>query len=353
MTPDHYDYTKLPTCGKDFEQYVGSVFADLGYGVDVTPLVGDYGADVILTEPDSGRRIAVQAKFYNGHRLGNAPVQEVAGSLAHYGACEGWVVTNGTFSDAAHTLAEENDVRLIDGPELNGLVAAAIDNRQRADVAGGDGIPWRRLDLSGLEVMPEGPILGDESRRPELIYEGYPVSQCPSERDRTGLDSSSAVGSYGATRAWEPPSSEPLPASREQSGSWRDRVMNLSDVAVRWGVSTERVKREIPHGLPIFKQPNGRWEILAGDLVDWEERKESREVRKAELRAQSAHAQRRRHAIASAVSFLLSIVVVVAIVLVALWLVPDLPSQLMDVLRQLVALAKNAVRGLGIGDAVV
>ena len=357
MTPDRYDYTRLPACGKDFEQYVGSVFADLGYGVDVTQLSGDYGADVILTEPDSGRRIAVQAKFYS-HRLGNSPIQEVVGSLAHYGAREGWVVTNGTFSSAARTLAEENGVRLIDGLELNELVAAAIDNRKRAEATGGGGVPWKRLEFDGLEVMPEGPVPGDESRRPELVYEGRPVPRWPSGAGVSGGGQASdivdgvALGSYDATRAWEPSLPGPVPGESAQESDWRNQILNLSDVAARWRTSPEHVKREIPHGLPLFKQQNGRWEIRAGDLADWEERREERAIRQAELNAQSAYARRRSRTMASLVSALISIAVVLALIAVVLWLIPDLPSQVMDVIRRMASLAKEAIRELGLGGAI-
>lgn len=299
MTPDRYDYTRLPTCGKDFEQYVGSVFADLGYGVDITQLSGDYGADVILTEPDSGRRIAVQAKFY-GKQLGNTPVQEVVGSLAHYGAAEGWVVTNSTFSDPACVLAEENGVRLIDGQELNGLVTAAIDNRART--APGEAAPWRRLDFSGLEVMPEGPVPGEERHRPELIFEGRPVPQWSS-----GFDSyASNVLDQGTEWDHSGKETRPHPAVAQKS-DWRDQVLNMSDVAARWHTTDYQVRKQLANGLPLFKQPNGRWAISAGDLVDWEERK-------AERDAQMHRRQRVLNVIYSLATIALLLVLVVIVV---------------------------------------
>lgn len=48
--------------GTAFEEYLGSIFGDLGYAVDLTPASGDFGADLILSK--DGNRIAVQAKQY-------------------------------------------------------------------------------------------------------------------------------------------------------------------------------------------------------------------------------------------------------------------------------------------------
>jgi restriction system protein len=50
--------------GEQFEEYLSVYFQDLGYHVEEVSGRGDKGADRILTEPASGKRICVQAKRY-------------------------------------------------------------------------------------------------------------------------------------------------------------------------------------------------------------------------------------------------------------------------------------------------
>lgn len=58
-------YTHFPASGEEFERYVGTVFDDLGYKVYLTPKRNDYGVDLVLEEPKTEMRIAVQTKFYS------------------------------------------------------------------------------------------------------------------------------------------------------------------------------------------------------------------------------------------------------------------------------------------------
>jgi restriction system protein len=50
--------------------------------------------------------------------VGNKAVQEVVGAILFYGGTEGCVVTNSTFTPAARALAQENNIRLIDGSQF-------------------------------------------------------------------------------------------------------------------------------------------------------------------------------------------------------------------------------------------
>lgn len=105
--------------GKDFEQYLAVLFRSLGYKVQLTRASGDFGADLVLQK--DGTRIVVQAKRYN-KPVGVKAVQEVNAAMAHYGAVEGWVVTNTTYTQAAITLARSNKIRLFDRQNLINLI---------------------------------------------------------------------------------------------------------------------------------------------------------------------------------------------------------------------------------------
>lgn len=108
--------------GIAFEQFLGALFQRLGYLTDTTRTSGDYGVDVLLRK--GKQRIAVQAKHYSTP-VGLSAVQEVHAGIKFYGADEGWVVTNNTFTRAARELAGKTGVRLIDGAELRRLVESA------------------------------------------------------------------------------------------------------------------------------------------------------------------------------------------------------------------------------------
>jgi len=102
--------------GAEFETYVARILKESGYqDIRGTPTTGDQGADLIAKK--DGRTVVIQVKRYQG-TVGNKAVQEVAAAVHFYGAHEGWVITNATFSQAAKALAQKNRIRLIDGTEL-------------------------------------------------------------------------------------------------------------------------------------------------------------------------------------------------------------------------------------------
>lgn len=49
--------------GLQFERFLQILFRQMGYSVERTPYVGDYGGDLVLSKP--GERIVVQAKRWN------------------------------------------------------------------------------------------------------------------------------------------------------------------------------------------------------------------------------------------------------------------------------------------------
>jgi restriction endonuclease Mrr len=113
------DFSKLT--GVDFEVYVADRLKEAGFdSVAGTPATGDQGADLIAKR--NGKTIAIQAKGYSGS-VGNGAVQEIVGALRFYNADEGWVVTNSTFTASARSLAQANNIRLIDAHDLKDFAA--------------------------------------------------------------------------------------------------------------------------------------------------------------------------------------------------------------------------------------
>ena len=113
------DYSNI-TNGYDFEAFVANVYKMLGYNVEgVTSKSGDQGADVIIEKDNI--KYAIQVKYYN-NPVGNKAVQEIVAAKSFYKTDKAMVVTNSTFTPQAITLANANDVLLVDGNKLDKLI---------------------------------------------------------------------------------------------------------------------------------------------------------------------------------------------------------------------------------------
>ena len=103
--------------GLEYERHVARYLTGRGYhGVKVTKGSGDYGVDVIAHK--HGKKYAVQCKLYSGS-VGLSAVQEAVAGKAMYNCDSAMVVTNSTFTKAAHELAEANGVILIENIKAN------------------------------------------------------------------------------------------------------------------------------------------------------------------------------------------------------------------------------------------
>ncbi len=104
--------------GIEFEEYLAEIFKSKGYNVQMTPISIDQWADLIVVKNE--RKIAIQAKRYQWS-VWNTAVQEVIAARWYYGCSTAWVITNSFYTSSAQDLAEKNNVRLIDGAELQHL----------------------------------------------------------------------------------------------------------------------------------------------------------------------------------------------------------------------------------------
>lgn len=103
----------MPT-GEEFEEQVAEFYRRQGYRIDLTPRSHDFGADIILHETITNKRIVVQVKYLSNNNVGVGAVQEITAAINHYGADEGWVVTNSGFTQNAIRLARSNNITLRD-----------------------------------------------------------------------------------------------------------------------------------------------------------------------------------------------------------------------------------------------
>lgn len=114
--------------GYQFEKFMQGVYQNMGYHVQHTPISGDQGADLILTDKN-GQRIAIQVKRYSG-KVSNKAIQEVVAAKAMYRCSEGVVVTNSWFTQSAKQLASVNGIGLVD---RNGLRKLLLETEENAE----------------------------------------------------------------------------------------------------------------------------------------------------------------------------------------------------------------------------
>lgn len=95
--------------GKTFEKYLEVLFGKLGYRVERTRYVGDYGADLVAKK--NGVKYVIQAKRHKS-KIGVKAIQEVVAAKGYYHCDEALVVTNSFFTGPAINLAKANNVEL-------------------------------------------------------------------------------------------------------------------------------------------------------------------------------------------------------------------------------------------------
>lgn len=114
--------------GKTFEKYLEVLFHKLGYQVERTRYVGDYGADLVVRK--DGIKTIIQAKRYKKN-VGIKAVQEAVAAKGYYECDEAMVVTNSFYTKQAIELAKANRVKLWNRDDLvNALLSVKNGQEQ-------------------------------------------------------------------------------------------------------------------------------------------------------------------------------------------------------------------------------
>ena len=149
------DFDKMT--GEDFELFLKDLYERKGYKAELTSKSSDYGIDLLATK--GSERLGIQAKRYTG-TVGLSAIQEVVAGAKYYNTTKSMVITNSNFSKNAISLAEKNDVTLIDRDSLLKLVYSIEVTKFQNDVFS--------LDRY-LQLEPE--------IKKFLRYEAHPVSR--------------------------------------------------------------------------------------------------------------------------------------------------------------------------------
>lgn len=103
--------------GTEFEEYLTVFFENLGYKVEEIGGKGDKGADRLLTDSKSGKRICVQAKCWAKNVTFEA-VQQVFTARTLYNCQEAWIITNRGFTKQVRQTADKLGIELWDRERL-------------------------------------------------------------------------------------------------------------------------------------------------------------------------------------------------------------------------------------------
>ena len=107
--------------GTEFEEFVSTLFRQMGYNTKITQTTGDQGIDVIAVKNGvklgiavkNGVKLGIQAKCYT-NTVGNSAVQEAVAGKGYYSCDKVMVITNNYFTSSASSLAQSNNVVLWD-----------------------------------------------------------------------------------------------------------------------------------------------------------------------------------------------------------------------------------------------
>lgn len=114
-----------------FEELCAAYWREAGMIATTTPFGADGGVDIELSQPGKSAPTAlVQCKAWNTIQAGVKPVREFLGVVSARRIGRGVFMTTGTFTTDATEFARGNPVELIDGPELNRLIAALPTDAQ-------------------------------------------------------------------------------------------------------------------------------------------------------------------------------------------------------------------------------
>lgn len=105
----------------DFEHLIADLWVERGWDTEVSNKSADRGVDVKATREDDGfeTTAVIQAKrFQAGNTVGSPLIQQYASLRRQEDADLSVVVTTSSFSNQAESLADDLNVKLVDGDDL-------------------------------------------------------------------------------------------------------------------------------------------------------------------------------------------------------------------------------------------
>jgi HJR/Mrr/RecB family endonuclease len=109
--------------GYEFEEFTAELLIELGFkDVIVTKKTGDFGVDVLGTDPKR-KKTAIQCKRNSvTNKVGLSAIQEVHTAKSLENCSRAIVITTSSFTSSAITAAKKLDIELWDGDYLSRLI---------------------------------------------------------------------------------------------------------------------------------------------------------------------------------------------------------------------------------------
>lgn len=101
-----------------FEDFILTLFKDMGYTSQLTPRSNDYGGDV-LAENQTEKIIIQVKRYHQNNTVGVQDINQVIGAKQYYNADKAIIVTTSNFSRNGVKLADQTDVELWDWDKLD------------------------------------------------------------------------------------------------------------------------------------------------------------------------------------------------------------------------------------------
>lgn len=105
---------------REFESLIRDLFEKMGYRTQLTPYVGDYGADVIARKDED--IIVIEVKKWQTTMVGSPEVQKLLGSLFKYKAKKAIFVTTSEFTEQAKEIERNAPLELWNSQKLNNML---------------------------------------------------------------------------------------------------------------------------------------------------------------------------------------------------------------------------------------
>ena len=109
--------------GVEFENVCKHLIENMGFSVETTKASGDGGIDLIAynKQPLLSGKYIIQCKRYSGS-VGEPIIRDLYGVITAERANKGILITTGYFTKSAIAFAEDKQIELIEGNELNNLL---------------------------------------------------------------------------------------------------------------------------------------------------------------------------------------------------------------------------------------
>jgi hypothetical protein len=179
--------------GHEFEHFIADLWSRRGWSTDVTAQSGDKGIDVIATKAfPYPKKVLIQTKRYRDTNSVSGPeLQKYASLKQRENVDEVVIITTSGFTNQADIIADDFNIKLIDGETLQRLVGEMAAEDLVATYADGTEIPDGPYteNIGAFESTSPTTIVAEcELFRAELVGYEWVTSSDPAVRKPSEFD---------------------------------------------------------------------------------------------------------------------------------------------------------------------